>query len=164
MENALNRARQKGELPDVHLPYPEVEPPANREHGDYAANAAMILASQMKQNPRKIAQTILENIVDDEQIIDKAQIAGPGFINFFLKENVWHRAMKVIEEQNDRYGRLDSGQGKKFRWNLSVPIPRDRCISGMLAARWSAMSSPVCYMQPVMAFPANITLTMPGIR
>ncbi|HQC17886.1 MAG TPA: arginine--tRNA ligase [Smithella sp.] len=115
MENALNRARQKGELPDVHLPYPEVEPPANREHGDYAANAAMILASQMKQNPRKIAQTILENIVDNEQIIEKAQIAGPGFINFFLKENVWHRAMKVIEEQNDRYGRLDSGQGKNVQ-------------------------------------------------
>ena len=58
MENALNLSRQKGMLSDFNLPYLEVEPPANREHGDYAANAAMILASQIKQNPRKIAQMI----------------------------------------------------------------------------------------------------------
>lgn len=115
MENALNRSRQKGELPDFNLPYLEVEPPANREHGDYAANAAMILASQVKQNPRKIAQMLLDNIVDDENIIEKTQIAGPGFINFFLQENVWHQAMKKIDEQKDQYGRLDLGKGKKVQ-------------------------------------------------
>jgi len=115
MENALNLSRQKGMLPDFNLPYLEVEPPANREHGDYAANAAMIPASQIKQNPRKIAQMIQENIVDDEQIIEKTQIAGPGFINFFLKENVWHQALKNIDEQKDQYGRLDLGKGKKVQ-------------------------------------------------
>ena len=115
MENALNRSRQKGELPDFNLPYLEVEPPANREHGDYAANAAMILASQVKQNPRKIAQMLLDNIIDDENIIENTQIAGPGFINFFLQENVWHQAMKKIDEQKDQYGRLDLGKGKKVQ-------------------------------------------------
>ena len=115
MENALKVSLQKGQLPDFQLPYLEVEPPANSQHGDYAANAAMILASQVKQNPRKIAQILLENITDPENIIEKTQIAGPGFINFFIRDEVWHGALKNIEDENEQYGRFDLGQGKKVQ-------------------------------------------------
>ena len=73
LENALNISIQKKQLPDFTLPYLEVEPPANPQHGDYAANAAMILAAQIKQNPRRIAQIIQENITDDENIIEKTK-------------------------------------------------------------------------------------------
>ena len=83
LENALNISIQKGQLPEVSLPYMEVEAPGNPEHGDYAANVALILASQAKQNPRKIAQIIQANLSDPENIIEKTQIAGPGFINFY---------------------------------------------------------------------------------
>ncbi|HAS27589.1 MAG TPA: arginine--tRNA ligase, partial [Dehalococcoidia bacterium] len=76
LENALNISVQKGQLPEVSLPCMEVEAPANPEHGDYAANAALILAAQAKQHPRKIAQIIQENLLDTESIIEKTQIAG----------------------------------------------------------------------------------------
>jgi arginyl-tRNA synthetase len=92
-----------------------VEAPGNPEHGDYAANAALILASQAKQNPRKIAQIIQDNISDPENIIEKTQIAGPGFINFFIKDSIWHQALKNIDEQQEKYGCLDIGGGKKVQ-------------------------------------------------
>src|SRR5664280_2277046 len=115
MENALNISVQKGQLPEVSLPYMEVEAPGNPEHGDYAANAALILAAQAKQNPRKIAQIIQENLVDPENIIARTQIAGPGFINFFIKDSTWHQSLRNIDEQQEKYGCLDIGFGKKVQ-------------------------------------------------
>ena len=115
LENALNISIQKGQLPEVSLPYMEVEAPGNPEHGDYAANVALILASQAKQNPRKIAQIIQANLSDQENIIEKTQIAGPGFINFFIKDNIWHQALRNIDEQEEKYGCLDIGFGKKVQ-------------------------------------------------
>jgi arginyl-tRNA synthetase len=115
MENALNISVQKGQLPEVSLPYMEVEAPGNPEHGDYAANAALILAAQAKQKPRKIAQIIQNNISDPENIIEKTQIAGPGFINFFIKDGTWHQSLRNIDEQQEKYGCLDMGFGKKVQ-------------------------------------------------
>ena len=85
IETAIHDCVRKGLLPEIHLPYIEVEAPGNPQHGDYAANAALILAAQAKQNPRKIAQTIQENISDPENIIEKTQIAGPALLIFLLK-------------------------------------------------------------------------------
>ncbi|MEQ8160674.1 MAG: arginine--tRNA ligase, partial [Smithellaceae bacterium] len=85
VETAVNDCVRKGLLPEVKLPYIEVEVPANPEHGDYASNIALILASQARQNPRKIAGIIQENITDPENIFEKTQIAGPGFINFYIR-------------------------------------------------------------------------------
>jgi arginyl-tRNA synthetase len=112
---ALTAASRQGRLPEFFLPNPEVEPSANPLHGDYAANAAMILASQVKQNPRQIAAIIRENIADEENILDKTEIAGPGFINFFIKESAWHQALKCIEEQNETYGRVPLGEGRRVQ-------------------------------------------------
>ncbi|MCE5211190.1 MAG: arginine--tRNA ligase [Deltaproteobacteria bacterium] len=115
LEKALNTSVEKGELPEFSLPYLEVEAPANPQHGDYAANAAMVLASQTRQNPRKIAQIIQQNLCDPENTIEKTQIAGPGFINFFMKDSAWHNALKIIDEQKENFGRLDAGGGKKVQ-------------------------------------------------
>ena len=105
----------KGLLPDVDLSRIEVEVPANPEHGDYASNIAMVLASQARQNPRKIAQAIQENLDDPEGIVEKTQIAGPGFLNFMLKDDVWRSVLKDILDQKDRYGCLPAGSGKKVQ-------------------------------------------------
>lgn len=105
----------KGLLPDVDLSRIEIEVPANPEHGDYASNVAMILASQARQNPRKIAQTIQENLDDPEGILEKTQIAGPGFLNFVLKDDLWRNMLRDILEQRDRYGCLPIGGGKKIQ-------------------------------------------------
>ena len=115
IETAIHDCVRKGLLPEVHLLYIEVEAPGNPQHGDYAANAALILAAQVKQNPRKIAQTIQENISDPEKIIEKTQIAGPGFINFFVKDGVWHNYLKNIDDQKEKYGRSDFGCGKRVQ-------------------------------------------------
>ena len=92
MESAVRQAAEKGLIPDVRLPYIEVEVPANAEHGDYASNVALILASQAKQNPRKIAEIIQANLADGENIIAQTKIAGPGFLNIYVKiwsDNDW---------------------------------------------------------------------------
>ena len=115
LEKALNTSVEKGELPEFSLPYIEIEAAANPQHGDYAANAAMVLASQARQNPRNIARIIQKNLSDPENIIEKTQIAGPGFINFFIKDYAWHNALKKIDEQKEKFGRLDSGGGKKVQ-------------------------------------------------
>jgi arginyl-tRNA synthetase len=75
----------------------------------------MILAAQIKQNPRKIAQIIQENLSDPEDIIEKTQIAGPGFINFFIKDDGWKQTLKNINEQQEKYGYTDYGAGKKVQ-------------------------------------------------
>jgi arginyl-tRNA synthetase len=115
LENALNISIQKGQLPEFSLPHLEVEPTGNPGHGDYATNTAMILAAQVKQNPRKIAQIIQENLLDTGSIIEKTQIAGPGFINFFIKDDVWQQALKNIDEQKEKYGFINYGGDKKVQ-------------------------------------------------
>jgi arginyl-tRNA synthetase len=112
IRNCINR----GLLPEINLPGGiEVEVPGNPEHGDYASNIAMISASQVKQNPRKIAAVIEENLIDQENILEKTQIAGPGFINFYIKNSVWQNTLQIIQEKNEEYGRLDIGGAQKVQ-------------------------------------------------
>lgn len=113
LEETVGHCIQRELLPFVSLPGIEVEVPANPVHGDYASNVAMILASQVKQNPRKIAQIIKENLSDKENIIDKTEIAGPGFINFFICDDIWLSVLKSIAEEDRKYGYLDIGRGRK---------------------------------------------------
>lgn len=106
---------QKSLLPDVNLPHIEIEVPANPDHGDYATNVAMILASQARQNPRKIANLIQKNLADPEGILEKTEIAGPGFLNFFIKDALWQKNIKEILEAKNNYGRSNLGGGKKVQ-------------------------------------------------
>jgi len=115
IEKAVNSCVEKKLLDAVNLPHIEVEVPANSDHGDYASNIAMILASGAKQNPRKIAQIIQENLADQENIIDRTQIAGPGFLNIFLKDSIWRNTIQNIEEKKEYFGCSSLGNGKKVQ-------------------------------------------------
>ncbi len=115
IEKAVNSCVKKKLLGAVDLPYIEVEVPANHDHGDYATNAALIVASQIRQNPRKIAEIIQANLIDAEKIIEKTQIAGPGFLNFFIKDDVWRKSLRDIEKQKEKYGLIGRGGGKKVQ-------------------------------------------------
>jgi arginyl-tRNA synthetase len=106
---------RKGLLPEVQLPPIEIEVPANPGHGDYACNAAMVLASLAKQNPRKIAQAIADNLSDPEKLLEKVDIAGPGFLNFRIRDEFWRKILQDIHEQKEAYGRVNLGQGKKVQ-------------------------------------------------
>lgn len=155
--NSVAVCTKKGLLPDIRLPQIEIEVPANPDHGDYATNVAMVLASQARQNPRKIAQAIQENLEDSEGILEKTQIAGPGFLNFVVKDDLWRQVLRKVLNEKDKYGCLNIGTGKKFRWNLSAPIRQVPCTSATRAEQWLAMCFPVCLRQPVTWFPKNIT-------
>ena len=83
IESAVNAAMQAGELPEGELPKFVIEEPADRSHGDIATNVAMAGARVFRMAPAKAAQIILSHIDLDNSLIEKYEIAGPGFINCF---------------------------------------------------------------------------------
>ncbi|MFH1075818.1 MAG: arginine--tRNA ligase [Pseudomonadota bacterium] len=91
----------------------ELETPKNPEHGDFSANIAMVMASSQGQPPRKIAQIIINQIVDTDKILQKIEVAGPGFINFVIANNYWQDTLKQIQSKQDNYGASDHGKGKR---------------------------------------------------
>lgn len=91
----------------------KIETPQNREHGDYAINAAMVWAKAFQSAPRKIAEALIERFKLEGSYIKRAEIAGPGFINFFLSENYYGDIVADINTKNTEYGRSDFGEGKR---------------------------------------------------
>lgn len=89
-----------------------LEVPKDKSHGDFACNIAMVLAKQLHTAPRVIAEAIAENINADG-IVKEVNVAGAGFINFYLNPSWLYETMKAIEEQGENYGKIDLGKGKK---------------------------------------------------
>lgn len=112
---AVNRAVTAGVFSAQELPEVEIEIPKNESHGDFSANIAMIMASAQKRAPRKIAGQILAHIEDREHLVEKTEIAGPGFINFFINVNAWHGVLCRIHEQKEFYGASNVGKGEKIQ-------------------------------------------------
>jgi arginyl-tRNA synthetase len=112
---AARSAHQKGDLPSAEIVEAEVEEPKVDSHGDFSTNIAMVMASAQKMPPRKIADVITRHIQDPDGILEKTEIAGPGFINFFLKTSAWHPVLREIHEADTRYGATDIGKGQKFQ-------------------------------------------------
>lgn len=87
--------------------------PKTAEHGDLSTNVAMLLTKKFKKNPRTIAQEIIDALHLDSSIIKKAEIAGPGFINFFFTESATSQIVKEILAQQENFGRSKKYAGKK---------------------------------------------------
>ncbi len=115
INNALKDAYDNGDLPSSDFPEIEVEVPNAGSHGDFSTNISMVMASIQKMPPRKIADAIIKNINDPDEILDKTEIAGPGFINFFLNKHSWHPVLQKVHEQDALYGASDIGKGKKIQ-------------------------------------------------
>ncbi len=115
LEKSINSCVEKGLLKEAYIPFIEVEFPREGSHGDYASNIAMVLASSQREAPRKIAERIVGNIDDGDGLLDKVEIAGPGFINFFIKNNVWAVLLKEVDRYGDRYGESNIGNGVKVQ-------------------------------------------------
>ncbi len=98
---------------DCEIPAFAVEEPREKSHGDFAVNAAMLLAKALKKNPREIATGIIENIDNSQINAVKIELAGPGFINFTLDKSYIHRVLEEIEEMGENYGDVNVGEGKK---------------------------------------------------
>jgi arginyl-tRNA synthetase len=112
---AVGRAAAKNSWGEVTLPFIEVTPSREEAHGDFASNVAMILASQLKTNPRKIAAALAADLGDGAGLVEKVEIAGPGFINFFLRDSVWPSLLEAVDETGEGYGRSALGAGRKVQ-------------------------------------------------
>ncbi|MBO4692906.1 MAG: arginine--tRNA ligase [Clostridia bacterium] len=95
------------------LPAFVIETPVSREHGDFAVNAAMIWARELHAAPRGIAEKLFESAYLEGTYIDKCEIAGPGFINFFLSDKFYSDIVLDVLNKGDSFGRSDYGEGKR---------------------------------------------------
>ncbi|QIE42113.1 arginine--tRNA ligase [Rhodobacteraceae bacterium SC52] len=111
--DALASMTANGALPEgLDFGNVNVEPPRDPAHGDMATNAAMVLAKPAKLKPRDIAQTLVELLAADPRIA-LAEVAGPGFINLRLSDDVWQGLVSRVLETGTEYGRSQMGQGRK---------------------------------------------------
>jgi len=104
---------EKGLLKEIPLPEFVVEIPNNPEHGHYATNLPMTLASSQKRSPRDIASIIVEQFNDDEGLIEKLEVAGPGFINFTIATGKWQDYLVSLLKAGEGFGRSEIGKGQK---------------------------------------------------
>ena len=92
-----------------------LERPKNPEHGDFATNVAMLLASKLKRNPREIAAELLEELDLDSKVVSKTEIAGAGFINFHLENQYLGESLNTILKDPDKFGCSDWGARKNVQ-------------------------------------------------
>ncbi len=111
---AINKNIADGTFIEAEIPAFKTEIPADRKNGDYSANGAFMLSKALRMPPRKIADCILEKIDLEGTYFEKCEVAGPGFINFFLKSEFYADVLLDVDALGDNYGRSDFGNGKKI--------------------------------------------------
>lgn len=111
--NALDKAREEGMIQFSELPDFILEVPRDKTHGDFATNIAMLLTKQAKQPPRKIAEVLVDYF--SFVFVDKIEVAGPGFINFYLNPAWLDDVIPEVIAQDEKYGHSNVGQGKKVQ-------------------------------------------------
>jgi arginyl-tRNA synthetase len=92
-----------------------LEVPRSAEHGDFACNAALLLAKPLRRPPREIAQRLLEKLTAGEGVIARGEVAGPGFINVWLRDERWQDLLRSVLAQGRRYGRSQIGAGQQVQ-------------------------------------------------
>lgn len=113
INDAVLKAVEKGELEAAELNPFKIDVPQNREHGDYAVNAAMVWSKAFRNNPRKIAEILSSNFDFSNTYIDRFEIAGPGFLNFFLSDKYYADIIADVKAKGEEYGKSNYGEGKK---------------------------------------------------
>ncbi len=115
LKTAVGAVADQLGLPAPDRPQVYLEVPKDRRHGDYASNAAMLLGRAARQNPRAVAQTLLETLELSGTQVERAEIAGPGFINLHLKPTWIYDALREVVRLDEDYGRSRAGGGQKFQ-------------------------------------------------
>jgi arginyl-tRNA synthetase len=102
--------RESG-VPDTIVP--QFEKPRVATHGDLTTNVAMIAAKECRVNPRQLAQTLVSKMALDQSLVDKVEVAGPGFINFRFTDKFYREQLAVILKSGAGFGRSNTGKGIK---------------------------------------------------
>jgi len=92
----------------------QLERPKNKNHGDFSTNLAMLLAKPLRQNPRAIAESLIQAL-PTSAYVEKVEIAGAGFINFYLGANAKQAVIALIAAQGEKFGHNQVGQGRKVQ-------------------------------------------------
>ena len=111
--NALGRLVAEGKIEAVPLPAFHVERPADVSHGDFSCNAAMASAKALRNNPRAIGQMIADAAVLDGTVFEKIEVAGPGFLNFFISPLWFNETVGEVISSGGDYGKTELGKGKR---------------------------------------------------
>jgi len=113
LKGALRKCFEAGKLKETSLPEYVIEVPNNSAHGHFATNLPMVLASSQRKRPRDLATVIVDNLEDGDKLIEKVDIAGPGFINFTIAPRQWQMLLGDILALGADYGRSTTGAGQK---------------------------------------------------
>ncbi len=131
-----------GLVDEENLPEFVLETPREKVHGDYSTNIAMQLTRLAKQNPRLIAESIVDRIRKEQVYVERIEIAGPGFINFYMNKSFLYGVVNQIFEQGDDYGRVNIGEGKKIQVEFVSANPTGSLHLGH--ARGAAFGDSLC--------------------
>jgi len=115
VEIALQAASAAHEITSAPLPSATIGIPANTDHGDYSCNIAMQMAKGERKAPRQVAEIIIRHMGNGNGLLSKVEIAGPGFINFFVTPSAWQQTLLDIQSQGDSYGLTTTGAGQKIQ-------------------------------------------------
>ena len=115
VRQCLETCYADGTLSSGIVPEIVIEVPTHAEHGDFATNVAMQLAKPEKKAPRQIAEILINTLKNNSELFEKVEIAGPGFINFFINKSLWRDSLKSIVIAGDDYGKGTAGKGKKVQ-------------------------------------------------
>ncbi|MBO1924747.1 arginine--tRNA ligase [Thiomicrorhabdus sp. 6S3-12] len=111
LTDVVQQLKDQGVIPSDAAPRIHVENTRDKTHGDFATNLAMMMTKMAGMPPRDLAQKIVD-LLSDHPVIEKIEIAGPGFINFFVQDTAKFDVLAQIFEQGDAFGRCNVGQGK----------------------------------------------------
>ncbi len=112
IEGSLDSYRAKGAIPPDLVLKPIIESPREEGFGDYSSNIAFFLAPKFRKSPPEIAKMLVEAMVFDD-VCDKVEVAGKGFINFYLKDGAWRKALKEVHDAGVGSLYPDVGRGRK---------------------------------------------------
>jgi len=113
LKATLDECFEKNVLKRTPLPDYVIEIPNNPAHGHFATNLPMRLASVQHRSPREIASVIRDHLKNEDGFLENSEVAGPGFINFFVNAREWHRILSSIIDLKDDYGRSGAGSGQR---------------------------------------------------
>ncbi len=133
----LSESGDTGELPAVTL-----ELARQREHGDFASNVAMTLAKRLRKPPRAIAERIVELLGDAGGLLEKSEVAGPGFINFWLAEDGWQNLLREIIHADGHFGSSDIGAHRKVQVEFVSANPTGPLSTGH--GRQAVLGDSIC--------------------
>lgn len=114
LQQAVQSLQADGVLPAEVVPPIQIDRTRDKSHGDFACNIAMLLAKPAKMKPRDIAGQIV-SVLPDSPVVEKVEIAGPGFINFFLTAHAQTLVVPAILEAGDKFGCSDLGKGQRLQ-------------------------------------------------